>query len=175
MLKGEARTPTGRYVGADAFGAQDLSTLSSYGDESLQRCCGVYSASEHGTWPSSREATEHPSLHGAEDFCEKIRLRDGVKTGVVRALIRPSVRPPTTSPQPRQRHAAVPPAGAVAVAFAFFFSLSRGHRSFRAFGSFSFIFSSIHHKAFAIIILQLARFCRGKKNRASRRLRHGHS
>ena len=71
MTEGEARTPAGRYVGADAFGAQDPSLSSSHGDKILQRCCGVYSASKHGTWSSSREATEHPSLHGAEDFSEK--------------------------------------------------------------------------------------------------------
>jgi hypothetical protein len=106
-------------------------------------------------------------------FLKKIRLRDGVKTGVVRALIRRSVRPPPL----RSRGSVMLPCRLPVPSQSRlpFFFLSRGHRSFRAFASFSFIFSSIHHKAFAIIILQLARFCRGKKNRASRRLRHGHS
>ena len=87
VIEVEARTPAGRYVGANAFSAQDPSTSSSHGDESLQRCCGVYSALEHGTWSSSLEATEHPSLHGAEDFSIKRCLWDRVKTSVVRALM----------------------------------------------------------------------------------------
>ena len=44
----------------------DPSTPSTLKDEAVQRCCGVSSASEHGTQPSPRETTGRSSLGGVK-------------------------------------------------------------------------------------------------------------